>query len=561
MTSSVPKLSYSSCPMNEPFIYQSLPDRLRMLAEEDPAREAFVFYSNEEKRQALTRKEVLDKTVHLAKRLVHLGLEKGNKVAFHMNNSLEMLICNMAVVMAGGIPFFLSSNVKDGSDIIATIRHMEGEFMFIDANEGDANWLIMNTLCPSGHKSPEDAPSLKSIIFNGRADSSYKGRIALELLNSMPLSEKIELPVVLPEDILLYFCTSGSTGQPKEVTITHYSLFNWTKQANKGFGITNHSRFFNERSFSWIFGYPRTYLTEGATRICVDPRISVSGRHVNFLCDVIEKEQCDVIYLPAYMNADLKSRLDLKSKFKSVTTQIWGGERLSKQNITGLKGVFSRRICSFYGTTEAGGVSLFASDDIEDYEDGIIGKPLNGVEMKIVDSSGKTVPIDHQGEICTRVTWRFDGYRKMPEMFAEVVDNQGWFHTSDYGRMREDGNYVVEGRMKEVISSSGYDFFPWAIENILKRMPNAAHVIAVGVPDERLGQVVCACVVPKEGHLITDSNVQKFCDDQFISDISVKGISSKPRYVMVLDHLPLTSTGKIDRRTVTSVAITRFGIL
>lgn len=177
-----------------------------------------------------------------------------------------------------------------------------------------------------------------------------------------------------------------------------------------------------------------------------------------------------------------------------------------------------------------------------------------------MDSSGNTLPVGQSGEICARVTWRFDGYRKMPEMFSSVVDNQGWFHTSDSGRKRKDGNFVVEGRMKEVISSGGYDFFPWSIEKTLKNMPNVAHAIAVGVPDQRLGQVVCACVIPKDGHVITDIDVQKFCDGKFNENASVFGISNKPRYFMVMEKLLLTSTGKIDRRNIAITARARLGL-
>jgi acyl-CoA synthetase (AMP-forming)/AMP-acid ligase II len=180
--------------------------------------------------------------------------------------------------------------------------------------------------------------------------------------------------------------------------------------------------------------------------------------------------------------------------------------------------------------------------------------------MKIIDSLGNTLPAGQSGEICTRVTWRFDGYHKMPDMFTAVVDNQGWFHTSDFGHMRKDGNFIVEGRLKEVISSGGFDFFPWSIENILKNIPNAAHVIAVGVPDQRLGQVVCACVVPKDDHVILDGDIQKFCDDEFSEHASVIGVSNKPRYHMVIENLPLTSTGKIDRRTVAKLAMAKLGL-
>lgn len=180
--------------------------------------------------------------------------------------------------------------------------------------------------------------------------------------------------------------------------------------------------------------------------------------------------------------------------------------------------------------------------------------------MKIVDQSGRTVPVDVQGEICARNTWRFSGYLAVSPPSLDVVDTHGWFHTGDIGRMRSDGNFVLEGRAKEVISTGTNKYFPWVFECRLRKMPNISHAVAIGVPDERLGEVVCACVVPKTGYPINEESIKTFCDQIFIDGPNVLGIAMKPKYHLVLETLPVTSTGKIDRRQIGTIAREHFNL-
>lgn len=174
------------------------------------------------------------------------------------------------------------------------------------------------------------------------------------------------------------------------------------------------------------------------------------------------------------------------------------------------------------------------------------GRPLEGVEMKVVDELGHVVPEETQGELCIRNNWRFSGYRNLDKMFRENVDQTGWFHSGDIAHMRKDGNFVVDGRYQELISTGTNKFFPWTIEHILRKLRGAEHVFAVGVPDPRLHQVVCACVVLKTGVSLTEADVEKFCDESF-RDMSTFGMTLKPRYFLILDNVPVNAAGKTDR--------------
>lgn len=185
---------------------------------------------------------------------------------------------------------------------------------------------------------------------------------------------------------------------------------------------------------------------------------------------------------------------------------------------------------------------------------------MEGMEVKLIDNSGAVVPVGEQGEICVRSVWRFVSYQNSGEQFREAVDPHNWFHTRDIGHLRKDGNVIVHGRIKEWISSGTVKFFPWSIENSLSKIPGVDQVFAVGVPDPRLYQVVCACVLPKPDVTLTVEDLKKFCDETFVDVSTAVGVSSKPRYYVIMNEVPLTRSGKIDRRTVSIRAQEQLGL-
>ena len=553
------RLSYLCSPLLNPYVYQSVPDRLRILAMENPLKEAFVFYTMDGERQFVTRGELYQTSISLGKHFIKLGMRKGSMIGVCMNNSMNMLFVNFGIALAGAIPFFLATNLRDGSDIIDTMNEMKSEFLIIDSNESDENWNILENIWPAGSLSSSKIPSLKQIICNGRISNTRSSKLELSDLLKAAHQEDIELPTVYPEDILLCFCTSGSTGKPKVVMVSHFSALNYTLHCNIYKNITDEIVYLCDRQFSWPVGYPRAYLARGCTRVFLDTRVTLSGKYIDLVCDIIEKEKVKVAYVPGYLAVDLIRNEQYMPKFKQVQLMIASGERFNTEFVK-LKDGFCKQLASWYGNTEAGSQFSFQSDMAEEYEEGIIGTPHPGVEVKIVDDKGTVVPYGDSGEMYVRVAWRLSGYKNSPGLFHEVVDSQGWFHSGDIAHIRPDGNIVIEGRNKELVSIQGLKYFPWAIEKYLKKCAGVKHAIATGVLDVRLGQAICACVVPAENVNFSVDVLKQFCDDTFLEETTAFGISLKPKYYLVLDELPLTSTGKTNRRGINDIARERLGL-
>lgn len=174
--------------------------------------------------------------------------------------------------------------------------------------------------------------------------------------------------------------------------------------------------------------------------------------------------------------------------------------------------------------------------------------------MKLIDDNGDVVTRGQLGELCIRSTWRFVGYKNMPELLRSAVDATGWFHSGDIAHIRPDGNIVIDGRKQDLITMQTVKYFPWDIEKTLLKCPGVKEAVAVGVPDIRLNQVICACVVPEADGNLTEISLKKFCDNHFLPEATSAGLSLKPRYHLVFDQLPLTSSGKIDRRKIVLLA-------
>ena len=554
------RLSYISNPVQSPYMYQTIAERLRCLAKEDADRTAFVFYSIEGNRESITRRTLYQTSKRLAKNFQTLGMQKGSWVGICMNNSINMLYSIFGVCIAGGIPFFLATNLKDGSDVIEHINEMKGEFLIIDASESDQNWDIVEKIWSTGDHLPKSVPTMRCIICNGNGSTPTVGRVSLYDLLNTTAPEGIHLPRVFPEDPLVCFCTSGSTGKPKSVVWSHYGMLNWGQNCEPKLCVSKETVYFCERPFAWAGGFPRLFVTVGCTHVFVDTNVSLSGDCVDQLCDIIQNENVDVAYIPRYIARDLvDSPEQYAQKFSNVKFMVTGGERFPML-LMPLKATLCQTLINWYGNTESGGTIKFHSNMSEDYEEGIIGCPVPGVEVKIVNDSGDVVPFGESGEMCTRCTWRMIAYKTTPELFNKVVDALGWFHTGDIAHIRSDGNIIMDGRSQEQITMQTVKYFPWEIEKDLRKFRGVKEAIAVGVPDVRFNQVICACVVPEFEASLTIETLKQLCDSTFLEKSTSAGLSLKPKYHLLFDSFPLTSSGKLDRRRVSFLAKERLGL-
>jgi fatty-acyl-CoA synthase len=215
----------------------------------------------------------------------------------------------------------------------------------------------------------------------------------------------------------------------------------------------------------------------------------------------------------------------------------------------------AREICIGYGQTEASPlITLTCADDQIEVRVGTVGQPIPGLEVKLVNAvSGEESPPNEAGELCVRGHCVMPGYYNNADATARAIDSAGWLHTGDLASRRDDGNYRIVGRSKEMIIRGGENVYPAEIEEFLHRHPCIAEVAVVGVPDAKYGEVVAAWVVPKAGSTITPDDVRCHCRDQ-IAYFKV------PQYVTIVDHLPRTVTGKIRKHVLKEQAIGKLGL-
>ena len=188
------------------------------------------------------------------------------------------------------------------------------------------------------------------------------------------------------------------------------------------------------------------------------------------------------------------------------------------------------------------------------------GTPLGGVELKVINENGSVVELGYQGELCVRSSWKFVGYFGSSDLYNKAIDFKCWFHTGDVAHFRQDGNIVIDGRRSENVIMQSAKYFPWDVEKILRSCPGAQTVVAVGVPEQRLSNVFCVCVVPKHGVTLTADDVKRYSDEVFLEEGTAGGITIKPRYYLIFDKVLYTSSGKINRLGMTKAAKERLGL-
>jgi len=180
---------------------------------------------------------------------------------------------------------------------------------------------------------------------------------------------------------------------------------------------------------------------------------------------------------------------------------------------------------------------------------------ISGVEMKLINPDGHVVAKGEVGELCVRSVFRFLEYHGAQASFGDIVDRGNWLHTGDMCHVRADGNFVMKGRRSEAVSIGSVKIFPCDVEKLFGQCKGVAMFAAVGVPDSRLYEVVCVCVVPEHGSGLTKEDVQTFCDNTWTSNAF-----EKPKYVVLFEDFPSNSSGKLDRKALAAQAQQRLSL-
>jgi fatty-acyl-CoA synthase len=358
-----------------------------------------------------------------------------------------------------------------------------------------------------------------------------------------------------PDDPINIQYTSGTTGFPKGATLTHRNILNNGYIVGEGIHYTEADRVCIPVPFYHCFGMVMGNLAStahGSTMVIPAPAFDPAAT-----LRAVADERCTSLYgVPTMFIAMLDSPEFEQHDLSSLRTGIMAG---SPCPVEVMKRVIERmhmsEVAICYGMTETSPVSTqTATDDPLEKRVGSVGRVQPHLEIKIVDPvSAETVPQGESGELCTRGYSVMLGYWNDPERTAEAVDGEGWMHTGDLATMDAEGYVNIVGRSKDMVIRGGENVYPREVEEFLYSHPDVADVQVVGVPDERFGEELVACIVPRSGAELSVEQIREFCAGK-IAHYKV------PRYVALVDGFPMTVTGKVQKYKLREQAIAELGL-
>lgn len=514
----------------------------------DPDHE-FVVYPDRDLRW--TYKDFDERTDNLARGLLAIGMKPGDHLGVWARNIPDWLTFMYATAKVGIVMVTVNPVYKSHElDYVLKASDMKA-LCVIDAYR-DVDYLsIIRELVPEslmqqrGHLESENYPMLENLIYMG--PEKHRG------FYSVP--ELILLGEYLPDDalpdaeaqfdnndVVMMQYTSGTTGFPKGVMLTHRNILNNGFYIGEGQKLTPDDRVVLPVPFFHCFGCVlgvMANLTHRSTMIIVE------DFNASLVLQAIHKERATAVYgVPTMFIAELNHPDFDQYDLTSLRTGIMAGspcppetmrEVMDKMHMTEIT------IC--YGLTETSPVftQTTVDDDIE-HKCETVGRKHEPVLVKIVDpDTGRVCGVGEPGELCCKGYNVMKGYYKMPEETAKVIDEEGYLHSGDLGTVDEDGYYRVTGRVKDMIIRGGENVYPLEIENFLLTMPGVLDAQVVGIPDERLGEIVGAFVRTRPGYEdMTEEDVRAFAIPR-IARYKV------PKRVFFIDEFPMTPSMKVQK--------------
>ena len=496
-----------------------------------------------------TWKELNDEADLIARGMMSLGVKKGDHVAIWATNTPEWILTLFAAAKIGAVLVTVNTNFKI-FELEYLLRQSDTKLLVMIGGFKNNDYVAtVNELLPelkttSGEIESEHLPFLKRVVFAGK--ETPEGMLNFEDLKILGGDFPIEIyeenkKTLNTHDVVNMQYTSGTTGFPKGVMLTHYNILNNGKTIGDGMKFTKNDKLCITVPFFHCFGLVLAMMaciTHGTTMVPVERYSPVP------VMNAISVEKCTVVHgVPTMFIAMLEHAQFNNFDFSSLRTGIMAG---SPCPIEVMKKVIDkmnmREIVIVFGQTEASpGCTMTTTSDSIDKRVNTVGRAFPGVECKIIDpESGEELPINTPGEFCARGYNIMKGYYKMPEATAQAIDKDGWLHTGDLCTVDEDGYYKVVGRIKDMIIRGGENIYPKEIEECLYTCDKVSDVQVIGVPSEAYGEEVMACVILKEGEEMTEEEVKEFVGARMAKH-------KVPRYVRFVDSFPTNAAGKIQK--------------
>lgn len=486
--------------------------------------------------QSISYEQLQQLSRQAARALMTVGVQAGDRVALWAPNLSEWIVAACGVHAAGGVLVPLNTRMKgaEAADILersrAKVLVCVGDFL--------NNYYpdLLSGLRPS---------TLEQVVVLGdkvlpSADLSWEQFLAKAQGTTAEAQQQREAQIK-PDDTADLMFTSGTTGRPKGVMCAHRPTILAFKAWSDVVGLTEGSRYLIVNPFFHTFGYKAGWvaaLLQGST---------VYPEQVFDAEAILRRIQSDrisfmpgppTLFLSMLAHPRLKE-FDLSSLESSVTGASTVPPILIKRMREEL-GI--KNVTTAYGLTECGGCATLCdpADDVETVAN-TCGKALPGTEVRCVDEQGQPVAAGEAGEVLLRGYHIMQGYFEDEKATAETIDADGWLHTGDVGVLDERGYLRITDRLKDMFIVGGFNCYPAEIERILSNHPDVAQIAVIGVPDERMGEVGCACVVARNGVSLDK--------DAFIAWCRANMANYKvPRFVLQLDTLPVNASNKVQKR-------------
>ena len=508
-------------------------------------------------------REFADRVDALAAGFIALGLQRGERIGIWSLNRPEWTLTQFAAAKAGLIlvtinPAYRLSELefalgKVGCAAIVTATAFK-----------TSNYMeMLNTLLPElatsqpGHLRAARLPELRVVIQIGGppAPGAIPFADVADMGGDRHRAELAMLAEAMQFDdpVNIQF-TSGTTGSPKGVTLTHHNILNNGYFVGRAMRLTEQDRICIPVPLYHCFGMVMGNLaavTLGAAMVYpgegFDPLATLT---------TVEREKCTTLYgVPTMFIAQLDHPEFARFDLSSLRTGIMAGAPCPIEVMKRVNSAMNmREVTIAYGMTETSPVSFqSAVDDPLERRVSTVGRIHPHVEVKIVDLEGKVVPSGERGELCTRGYSVMLGYWNEAEKTAEVLDRNGWMHTGDIAVIDNEGYCNIVGRIKDMVIRGGENLYPREIEEFLYRHPKIQDVQIFGVADDRYGEELCAWIRVRSGETLTAEEIRAFCQGQIAHN-------KIPRYVEFVEEFPMTVTGKIQKFMMRDAVESRLGL-
>jgi len=483
--------------------------------------------------------ELLDVSDRIAHGLAKLGVEPADRVGVWAMNCWEWMAVHLACARAGAILV----NVNPASrthELAFILEKSRMKVLFLREKDERADYSgILASVWSQG-------------MFALRHVIGFESRAWDALLEAEPLPTTASISV---HDVTNIQYTSGTTGSPKGVLLTHHNLLNNGLLIAQVLRYTHEDRICLAVPFAHCFGNvigTMAALTSGCATILPSPSFDAAA-----VLQAVEVERTTSIYgVPTMFIAELRhpefSRYDLTSLRTGVMAGSPCPVEIMRRVTTDMH---CREMTIAYGLTEASPVlTMPAVDDPLDHRVSTVGKALACTELKVVTvDTRETVERGVQGEICARGYMIMKGYDGDAEATAQVLDAGGWLRTGDLGVMREDGYLKITGRAKDMIIRGGENIYPREVEEFLYSHPKIAEVQVTGIPNERMGEIVLAWIRLKPGETADADEIRHYCKGQ-IAHFKI------PESIRFVDSFPTTVSGKIQKFRMREIEIREQGL-